>query len=67
MIEYAKIIYRKLNGYHKLTKYITPMSADTLYGTCVGIGTQDIRSKTMYYVEDSYTINTYAGTVSGRN
>ena len=63
MIEYAKITYRKPYTYHELTKYINPMSADTLYGTCMGIGTQDTRSKTMYYVEDSYTTNTYVGTV----
>jgi len=63
MIEYAKITYRKLNDYNELTKYINPMSADTLYGTYMGTGTQDTCSKTMYYVEDSYTINTYVGTV----
>ena len=65
MIEYAKITYRKLYEYSKLTKYINPMSADALYGTCMGTGTQDICSKMMYCVEDSYTIDidTYIGTV----
>ena len=63
MIEYAKITYHKLNDYHELTKYINPMSADTLYGTCVGTGTQDTCSKMVYYVEDSYTIDTYISTV----
>ena len=63
MIEYAKITYRKLYEYSKLTKYINPMSADTLYGTCVGTGTQDTCSNTMYYVEDSYIIDTYISTV----
>ena len=63
MIEYAKITYRKLYEYSKLTKYINPMSADALYGTCVGTGTQDTCSKTVYYVEDSYTIDTYISTV----
>ena len=63
MIEYAKITYRKLNDYNELTKYINPMSADTLYGICVGTGTQDTCSKTVYYVEDSYTIDTYIPTV----
>ena len=63
MVEYAKITYRKLYEYSKLTKYIDPMSADTLYGSCVGTGTQDTCSKTVYYVEDSYTIDTYISTV----
>ena len=63
MIEYAKITYRKLYDYHELTKYINPMSADTLYGTCMGIGTNDTYSKMVYYVEDSSSINTYLGTV----
>ena len=63
MIEYAKIAYRKLYEYSKLTKYINPMSADALYGTCVGTGTQDTCSKTVYYEEDSYTIDTYISTV----
>ena len=48
MIEYAKITYRKLYEYSKLTKYINPMSADTLYGTCVGTGIQDTCSETAY-------------------
>ena len=56
-------MYRKLYEYSKLTKYINPMSADALYGTCVGTGTQDTCSKTVYYVEDSYTIDTYISTV----
>ena len=63
VIEYAKITYHKLYEYPKLTKYINPMSADKLYGTCMGVGTKDTYSKTMYYVEDSYSINTYLGTV----
>ena len=63
MIEYAKITYRKLYEYSKLTKYINPMSGDALYGTWVGKGTQDTCSKTVYYVEDSYTIDTYISTV----
>ena len=63
MIEYAKIIYCKPYAYHELTKYINPMSADALYGTYVGTGTQDTCSKTVYYVEDSYTIDTYISTV----
>ena len=62
MIEYAKITYRKHHAYHELTQYINPMSADTLYGICMGIGTQDTYSKAVYYV-DSYSINTYLGTV----
>ena len=56
-------MYCKLCAYHELTKYTYPMSADTLYGTCVGIGTQDTYSKMVYYVEDSYSTNTYLGTV----
>ena len=62
MIEYAKITYCKLDDYHELTNYINPMSADTLYGTCMGTGTKDTYFKTMYYVEDSYSINAYLGT-----
>ena len=63
MIEYTKITNHKPYAYHDLTKYINPMSADTLYGTCVGTGTQDTCSNMMYYVEDSYTIDTYISTV----
>ena len=63
MIEYAYITYPKPYAYHERTKYINPMSAGTLYGTCMGIGTKDIYSKMMYYVEDSYSINMYLGTV----
>ena len=63
MIEYAKITYRKLYEYSKLTKYINPTSTNALDGTYVGTGIQDTCSKTMYHVEDSYTIDTYISTV----
>jgi len=39
------------------------MSANTLYGTYVGPGTNGTYYKMMYYVEVLYSMNMYLGTV----